>query len=88
MAVINRRGCLAGIINDGGDHRADEPGLTRMKRLMADQPTHEENILYLMIELDQALARETPNWSPEQMAVATRWLTSLLARLLTIIPQS
>ena len=29
---------------------------------MAD---HEENILYLMIELDQALARKTPQWAPE-----------------------
>ena len=29
---------------------------------MAERPTHEEHILYLMIELDQALARKTPQW--------------------------
>ena len=52
---------------------------------MAD---HEENILYLMIELDQALARKTPQWAPQQMDVARRWLASLLERLLEIIPQS
>ena len=55
---------------------------------MADRPTHEENILYLMIELDQALARKTPRWAPEQMDVARRWLASLLERLLAIIPRS
>ena len=55
---------------------------------LTDQPTHEENILYLMIELDQALARKTPRWAPEQLNVARRWLTSLLGRLLQIIPQS
>jgi hypothetical protein len=49
---------------------------------MAD---HEEHILYLMIELDQALARKTPQWAPEQMDVARLWLASLLERLLAII---
>ncbi len=52
---------------------------------MAD---HEEHILYLMIELDRALARKTPRWAPEQMDVARRWLASLLERLLAIIPGS
>jgi hypothetical protein len=55
---------------------------------MADRPTHEEHILYLMIELDQALTRKTPRWAPEQMDVARRWLASLLERLLAIIPWS
>ena len=49
---------------------------------------HEEHILYLMIELDQALARKTPRWAPEQMDVARRWSASLLEKLLAIIPQS
>ena len=49
---------------------------------------HEEHILYLMIELDQALARKTPRWAPEQMDAARRWLASLLDKLLAIIPRS
>jgi hypothetical protein len=52
---------------------------------MAD---HEEHILYLMIELDQAQARKTPRRAPEQMDVARRWLASLLERLLAVIPRS
>jgi hypothetical protein len=44
---------------------------------MTNRLTHEENILYLMIELDQALARKAP-----------RWMASLLEKLLTIIPRS
>ncbi len=55
---------------------------------MADELTHEENILYLLIELDQALARKTPQWAPQQMDVARRWLASLLERLLEIITKS
>ena len=55
---------------------------------MTNQLTHEENILYLMIELDQALARNAPRWAPEQKDVARRWLASLLERLLAIIPRS
>ena len=55
---------------------------------MTNRPTHEENILYLMIELDQALARKTPRWAPEQMGVARRWAASLLEKLLAIIPRS
>jgi hypothetical protein len=55
---------------------------------MADRLTHEEHILYLMIELDQALARKTPRWAPEQMDAARRWLASLLERLLAMIPRS
>jgi hypothetical protein len=55
---------------------------------MADELTHEENILFLMIELDHALALKTPRWGPQQMDVARRWLASLLERLLEIIPQS
>ena len=49
---------------------------------MTNRLTHEENILYLMIELDQALARKAPRWAPEQMDVARRWLASLLEKLL------
>ena len=49
---------------------------------------HEEHILYLMIELDQALARKTPRWAPEQMDAARRWQASLLERLRAIIPRS
>jgi hypothetical protein len=55
---------------------------------MTNQLTHEENILYLMIELDQALARKAPRWAPEQMDAARRWLASLLEKLLAIIPRS
>ena len=55
---------------------------------MADQLAHEEHILYLMIELDQALARKTPRWAPGQIDVAMRCLASLLEKLLTIIPRS
>ena len=54
---------------------------------MTNQLTHEENILYLMIELDQALARKAPRWAPEQMDAARRWLASLSEKLLTIIPR-
>ena len=55
---------------------------------MAERPTHEEHILYLMIELDQALARKTPQWAPEQKDAARRWLASLLERLLAIISRA
>jgi hypothetical protein len=55
---------------------------------MANRPAHEEDVLYLVIELDQALARKTPQWTPQQMDVARRWLASLLERLLAIIPRS
>jgi hypothetical protein len=55
---------------------------------MGDRLAHEEDILYLVIELDQALARNTPQWAPEQMDVARRWLASLLERLLAIMPRS
>ena len=55
---------------------------------MTNRLTHEENILYLMIELDQALARNAPRWAPEQKDVARRWLASLLEKLLAIIPRS
>ena len=51
---------------------------------MAD---HEEHILYLMIELDEALARKTPQWAPEQMDVARRSRASVLERLLAIVPR-
>ena len=57
-------------------------------RLAPTMTDHEEHILYLMIELDQALARKTPRWAPEQMDAARRWLASLLERLLAIIPRS
>jgi hypothetical protein len=55
---------------------------------MTNQLTHEENILYLMIELDQALSRNAPRWVPEQMDAARQWMASLLEKLLTIIPRS
>jgi hypothetical protein len=53
---------------------------------MANRPAHEEDVLYLVIELDQALARKTPQWTPQQMDVARRWLASLSERLLAICP--
>ena len=34
----------------------------RLAPTITDRLTHEENILYLMIELDQALARKAPRW--------------------------
>ena len=52
-----------------------------------DRLAHEENILYLMIELDEALARKPPQWAPEQMDAASRRLASLVRRLLAIIPR-
>jgi hypothetical protein len=53
-----------------------------------DELTHEENILYLMVELDEALARKLPRWAPEQTDPARQRLASLVRRLLAIIPQS
>jgi hypothetical protein len=86
--VINRCGGLAGKVSSGGAIAALMSRALKDEARLADQPTHEENILYLIIELDQALARKTPKWAPEQMDVARRWLASLLERLLEIIPQS
>jgi len=54
---------------------------------MTNRLTHEENILYLMVELDQALARKPPRWAPEQMDVARRWLASLLEAAATVALQ-
>jgi hypothetical protein len=54
----------------------------------SDQPTHEDNVLYLMVELDEALARKAPRWAPEQMDIARRRLESLVRRLLAIIPRA
>ena len=87
--MINRCGGLAGKVGSSRRiaalmSRAFNDGDARL----ADQPTHEENILYLMIELHQALGRKTPQWAPQQMDVARRWLASLLERLLEIMPQS
>jgi hypothetical protein len=87
--VINRCGGLAGKVSGSRPiaalmSRAFKDGDARL----AGQLTHEENILYLMIELDQALARKTPQWAPQQMDVARRWLANLLERLLQIIPKS
>ena len=53
-----------------------------------DRPDHEENILYLMVELDEALVGEPPRWAPEQMDVAKRRMASLVRRLLAIVPRS
>ena len=55
---------------------------------MTNRLTHEENILYLMIELHHVLARNAPRWAPEQKDAARRWLASLFERLLAIIPRS
>jgi hypothetical protein len=87
--MINRCGGLAGKVSSSRriaalTSRAFKDGDARL----ADQLTHEENILYLMSALDQALARKTPQWAPQQMDVARRWLASLLERLLEIIPKS
>ena len=54
---------------------------------MADRAAYEEHILYLIIELDQALARK-PQWTPGQRDVARRSLVSLLERLPPIMPPS
>jgi hypothetical protein len=87
--VINCCGGLAGKISSSRPiaalmSRALKDGDARL----ADQLTHQENILFLMIELDEALARKTPRWAPQQMDVARRWLASLSERLLAIIPRS
>ena len=37
---------------------------------MTNRLTHEENILYLMIELHHVLARNAPRWAPEQKDAA------------------
>lgn len=55
---------------------------------MADRVAFEEHILYLMIELDQALGRKTPRWTPEQRDVARRSLASLLERLPAVMPRA
>ena len=53
---------------------------------MTDRPAHEEQILYLMIELDEALARKAPQWTLEQReAVRQRW-AGLLEKLLASYP--
>jgi len=53
-----------------------------------DRLAHEENILYLMIALDEALARKEPQWAPEQVDAVSQRLASLVRRLLAIIPRS
>jgi hypothetical protein len=86
--VINRCGSLAGKVISGRATAALMRRTSKDEAKLTDQPTHEENILYLMIELDHALARKTPQWAPEQLNAARRWVTSLFGRLLQIIPQS
>ncbi len=87
LADASKRLSLIAIMAQTAMNRLDELPLAglRLSPTMAD---HEEHILYLMIELDQALARKPPRWAPEQMDVARRWLASLLDRLLAIIPRS
>ena len=53
---------------------------------MADQLTHEENVLYLMIELDQALARKATQWTPQQRNVVRQRWDGLVQRLLASYP--
>jgi hypothetical protein len=55
---------------------------------MADRLTHEENVLYLMIELDQALARKAPQGTPEQSVIVRRRWSGLLERLLASYPRA
>ena len=43
--------------------------------------TAEENILYLMIELDRALARGMPAWTPRQARAAARVACDLIISL-------
>jgi hypothetical protein len=53
---------------------------------MADRPTHEEHILYLLIELDRALTRKAPQWSPDQRDVLSQRWAGLLEKLLASYP--
>jgi hypothetical protein len=53
---------------------------------MADRLTPEEHILYLIIELDEALARDAPQWTPEQRGVLRRRWAALLEKLLASYP--
>jgi hypothetical protein len=55
---------------------------------MADRATHEEHVLYLMVELDQALARKVPQWTPEQRDVVRRRWPGLMERLLASYPRA
>jgi hypothetical protein len=48
-------------------------------------PTHQENVLYLIDELDEALTRRMPTWTPEQLTLATRRMVSLAPLLLEMV---
>jgi hypothetical protein len=43
--------------------------------------THEENILYLLYELDRALRRRAPNWTPQRVKIAKRLATTVAIKL-------
>jgi hypothetical protein len=53
---------------------------------MAERPTNEEHILYLLIELDLALDRQAPRWTPEQREVLRQRWAALLEKLLASYP--
>jgi hypothetical protein len=52
---------------------------------MHDLPTNEENILYLMQELDQALEQREPKWTPQQVNAARRLVTALGPKLRELV---
>jgi hypothetical protein len=52
---------------------------------MQDLPTKEENILYLMQELDQALEQGEPKWTPRQVNAARRLGTALGPKLRELV---
>jgi hypothetical protein len=43
--------------------------------------TREENVLYLMYELDRALRLRAPNWTPQRTEIAKRLATTVAQRL-------
>lgn len=52
-----------------------------------ETPTHEENVLYLLVELDEALKRRTPRLTPEQVKIVRRRVMSLSVKLVQLVQQ-
>ena len=51
---------------------------------MSEPPSHEENIIYLLFELERTLAHREPKWTPAQAKIAQRLASNLGVKIAAI----
>lgn len=68
---------MATIPKGGGDMRRQQPQARRQRAADDTTPTAEDNLMYLLYELERAVEQPTINWSDELAANVQRRLESL-----------